>query len=113
MNEEQNALKELKEFLGKGEVIEGIVFGDWGSILTEPNPPPVPRYKRGKVLSLKVAGALMKGWTFNGDYGSVSCYATYVWTNKRVIWVTQYDGATWLSSVPRNPTPTFPDMPGG
>ena len=55
----------------------------------------------------------MQGWSFNGGYGSPACYAVRVWTNLRVFWVTQYDGATCLDSARRNPSDEMPDMPGG
>jgi hypothetical protein len=32
------------------------------------------------------------------------CHNGFVWTPTRVISVHEYDGATWLISVPRNPT---------
>lgn len=54
-----------------------------------------------------------KGCTYNGGYGSPACYATYIWTNQRTLWVTTYDGSTYLSSAPRNPISTMPEMSGG
>ena len=121
-----NAWKELQEFLLGDEEVEAIVFGAWGwgyapdddeedweAGYDEPKPPPVPYEKRGKVLSADEAKEYMDGWEFNGSYGAPDSYATYIWTNERVIWVTQYDGATWLSSAPRHPIDMMPEMPGG
>lgn len=119
-----SAYKELIEYLDSDENVEGIVFGawGWGSIVAdkftpgfgEPNDPlPVPADLRGKVLTLKQAKKYMATWSFDNGFGSPECYATCVWTNKRVIWVTQYDGSTGLDSMPRNPVNFIPYMPGG
>ena len=40
------------------------------------------------------------------DYGSQDCHNVYVYTATRVIYVHEYDGDTWLKSVPRNPPTT-------
>ncbi len=114
------AYQELLEFLDKGEEVEALVFGNWGwdngddePGYKEPEPPPVPFEKRKIVLTLRQAKPLMRTWSFNGDYGAPTCYAVTVWTNRRVIWVTQYDGSTHLSAALRNPEPCKPYMPGG
>lgn len=105
---------ELQEFLEPGETVEAVVFGDWDlGGYEEPDPPPVPRDRRGVVLSLAEAMPMMDGWDFCGGYGTPECYATYIWTNKRVIWVTTYDGSTWLSSAPRHPKAVMPSLHGG
>lgn len=122
-----NAYSNLRDYLEKGEKVEAVVFGEWGwgDYPAEPgceedwdgntivDNPPVPRNKRGIILPIKEARKYMAGWEFDGGYGSPECYATYIWTNQRVIWVTQYDGATRLDSAPRNPIDIIPDMPGG
>jgi hypothetical protein len=102
------------EYLKDGETIEAVVFGKygWGGF-DEDEESPVPSNVQEKVLTLAEAEPYMHGWSFYGGYGAPECYAVYVWTNQRVIWVTQYDGATNLSSAPRNPTPCTPTMPGG
>jgi len=116
-----SAIEELREFLGEGEKVEALCFGEWGwgSHITgqlgygEPDPPPVPFDLRGKLLTLEQAEPIMESWSFDGGYGATKCYATYIWTDRRVIWVTQYDGSTCLSAAPRNPVATMPGMPGG
>lgn len=119
------AYSDLVEALEDGEVVEALMFGPWGWGVApregnkwelgydEPEPAPVPFEKRGVVLTLDEAKPYMQSWDFYGGYGAPDCYAAYIWTNHRVIWVTQYDGATTLSSAPRNPCDTMPEMPGG
>ena len=109
-----NAYTDLKKALEKDEVIEGISFGDWGwGGYHEPDPPPVPKDKRGIVLSEDEAKPLMAGWSLYCGHGAPMAYATYVWTNKRAMWLTQYDGSTSLDSIPRHPSNCEVDMPGG
>ena len=115
-----SAWDELAEYLEKGETIEAIVFGEWGwghgignLGYGEPDPPSVPWELRGKVLTSEEARPLMQSWNFHGGYGAPDCYAANIWTNRRVIWVTQYDGSTSLDSAARNPSATLPNMPGG
>jgi hypothetical protein len=114
-----SAYDDLMELLKRDEKVEAIVFGGWGWSngkkpgYNEPDPPPVPMSLRKKIMSLKAAQPMMQSWSFYSGYGSPQCYAVNIWTNKRVIWVTQYDGSTSLSSAPRNPCETLPDMPGG
>lgn len=110
----KNAYDDLVGCLDSDEQVEAIVFGDWGWGGTwEPQPPLVPADKRGIVLTLEEAKDYMDGWSFFGGYGSPECYAVCIWTNKRVVWVTQYDGSTELNGAPRNPCNYKPEMPGG
>ena len=110
-----DASVELQEFLEDGEQIEAIVFGPWGwdGMLSRVEERPVPADRQGVVMSFDEAVPLMADWSFDGGFGMPDCHAVYVWTNQRVIWVTQYDGSTCLSAVPRNPMVCIPDMPGG
>lgn len=110
-----DAYKDLMKFLNKNEIVEGIVFGEygWGGYGENECKNPIPKEMKGVVLTLERAKPLMNGWSFNCGHGSPECYATYIWTNQRVIWVTQYDGATTLDSAPRSPKNCIPEMPGG
>jgi hypothetical protein len=125
MASERTAEQDLLDELQSDEVIEGIVFGAWGwgyapeddqqwqwEEYSEPFPPPVPFEKRGIVLTWEEARPYMQSWRFNGGYGSPECYAVRVWTNRRVYWITQYDGATGFSCAPRSPENHIPNMPG-
>ena len=98
------------------DLVLGIVFGEWGwgSDFRKSNDMAgVPESLQGKLLSIEDARPMMLGWSYDCGYGAPECYATYAWTEKRVIWVTQYDGSTSLDSAPRNPMDCIPDMPGG
>lgn len=120
-----SAWTELLAALLPGETIEAISFGAWGwgsgpdadgtweSGYGEPDGPPIPFALRGVPLSPVEAEPLMQSWNIAGGYGAPECYALNVWTTRRVLWITQYDGATHLSSAPRHPSPDLPEMPGG
>ena len=122
----------LREWILKtanGEFIEGVVIGRTGGngsdedyvlgddLADDYGSEAIPNYQehpRGRVLSWEDAQPHLR-YQFNSDHGSVRCEAIYAWTASRVIFITQYDGATWPCWVPRNPNPTAvtPDMPGG
>lgn len=109
-----NAYKSLCKNLDKDEKVEAIIFGPYGwSGYNEPESKPIPKDKQEILMTLEEAKPYMQGWDIYGDHGAPSAYAMYIWTNKRVLWITQYDGATNLDSMPRNPTVCIPDMPGG
>ena len=123
-----NAYEDVVEFLREGEKVEAIVFGAWGwgsepeegdlweFGYKEPGEddgvPLVPFGLRGRMMSLSKAKPYMEGWSFYGGHGAPECYAVYIWTDQRVIWVTQYDGSTMLDDAPRNPQSVLPEMPG-
>ena len=111
---EKNAYTDLLGFLEEGELVEAIVFGPWGwNGYEEPDPVPVPHELFDEPLKLEDAKQYMRGWSFYSGFGSPQSYAVYIWTNRRIIWVTQYDGSTRLDSAPRNPIKIRPYMPGG
>ena len=121
----KNAWQELHEQLEPGETVEAIVFGPWGwgsapcnggawePGYREPLPPPVPFEKRGVLMTLAEAEPFMQSWKFRGGHGAAQCYAVRIWTGRRVLWITEYDGSTCFNSAPRNPVAHIPDMPGG
>ena len=118
-----NAMLDIKNRLEWDEEVEYIIFGEWGwggnfgeggLAFGEPSPPPVPFEKRNVLMTPEQAEPFMKGWSFLGEFGAPKCYAVYIWTNKRVGWVSQYDGATLLDFAPRHPTDgEIPEMSGG
>lgn len=42
-------------------------------------------------------------YDFDRGYGGQDCHNVHIWTATRVFYVEEYDGATGLASVPRNP----------
>jgi hypothetical protein len=112
----KTAYTDLMDYLSdfaEEETVEGIVFGDYGWDGYKEDGLAVPNEKKGILMTLEEAKPMMNSWRFYGGHGAPECYAVYIWTNKRVIWVTQYDGATTLDSAPRNPCNIIPEMPGG
>ena len=94
-----NAIDDVKAVLKKGERVEKIVFFE--CILSKLGF--IPDNKLNKLMFWQTAQKYMKDWRFSGGFGSQTCYDVYIWTNKRVISVHEYDGSTGLISVPRSP----------
>ena len=90
--------EELISELQEGEVVEAIVFGDWGEGKHNEHYPFVPVEQRGKILTLEEAKPFMEGWVDwnfrNRKWGKIRAYAAYIWTNQRIIWITQYEGTS-------------------
>lgn len=106
-----NAYEELLVYLKPYEKVNYIVFGEWGwGGYEESDPPSVPLDKRGVLLTLEEAKPYMQDWQFDGGFGAPFCHAVHVWTDERVIFVSEYDGSTHLNSVPRNPSAEQPRM---
>lgn len=108
-----NFLKDIEECLEEGEVIESGVIGEmgWGDYNSE-NVPNYNDIPKGKTLPWDE----MKKWLnyeYCVGYGAPECNSVYIWTNKRVLFVSQYDGSTSIHGIPRNPIDCFPEMPGG
>ena len=122
MSTEPNAWNDLLEVLEPGEKVEWVIFGNYGWCYAdkpeaggygEPDPPPVPVEKRGILLDAGDAEPLMKGWSFNGGFGAPECYAVRIFTDRRILWVHEYDGSTSLSSTRRHPEAHLPRFSGG
>lgn len=67
---------------------------------------------KGKVLTWLEARPLLD-YDYDKGYGAPDCHAVAVYTEDEVIMAYQYDGATGLFTVKRNPVPHSPEMPGG
>ncbi len=109
------AWTELNEYMDDGEVLKSIVFGEYGGggWPQAGEGSKIPLDKQGVVLDPDEAKPLMQNWEADGGFGVPECHALYAWTNRRVVWITQYDGATGFNSAPRNPIKCKPKMPGG
>lgn len=96
-----------------GKPVEAVVIGrmGWGEYKSEK----VPNYSacpKGVVLTWEEALPWLQ-YEFCSGYGAPSCQAVYAWTADRVIFISQYDGATGIEYMPRHPTAGEPNMPGG
>jgi hypothetical protein len=102
----------ITEQLGD-ETVEAVVLGppDPGLCLTSAEEAHLPAHY-GRVLSWAEAEPHLHT-RFDDGLGAAEAEALYVWTATRVFFVCQYDGSTWLTRVPRHPTPGIPGIPGG
>ena len=98
---------------GNGQDVEAVVIGEmgWGDYGSDR----IPDYAacpKGKVMTWAEAAPFI-GYEFDDGHGAPGCQAIYAWTKDRVIFISQYDGATSVEWVPRNPVDIMPSMPGG
>ncbi len=113
-------MSNLKEWILKvanGEPIEAIVIGKpvQASLVTPPADIPWAHQDESnfnRVLSWHEAEPLID-YPFDSSYGLPRCHAVTAWTKSRVIFVSQYNGATSIEYAPRNPVNHMPSMPGG
>lgn len=113
-----NFAKDIEQ-AAEGEEIIGIVVGPfgWGSwgeegyLEDEVVRVKIPWEKRGVVLTWQEARPLLD-YDYGDGFGAPECHAIVAWTENRVIFVGQYDGATSVYSLPRHPSPCRPYMPG-
>jgi hypothetical protein len=103
MNGMTNFKDSILEVAGK-EKIEAIVITnyDYGE-KDKPAPP---------VISWEEAIPILD-YEYHAGFGGVDCHAICAWTKTRILFVSQYDGATHVEWMYRNPTSFIPDIPGG
>lgn len=65
----------------------------------------------GKVLPWSEARSYLD-YDYDSGFGGTDCHAVYAWTETRVLFAHEYDGATSVNWVPRNPEPCEPDFGG-
>ena len=96
-----------------GEPILALVIGEmgWGDYASA-GVPGYAEQPRGVVLTWEDAAPWLD-YAYDTGHGAPRCNAVYAWTATRVLFVSQYDGATEVEAIPRNPTPCAPEMPGG
>lgn len=82
-----------------GERIEAIVVGK------HDDAPPMPDENR--VLS-RADGLAKLSQRFDDGLGSPDCCPMYAWTATRVFFIAEYDGATELACISRNPVDCVP-----
>ncbi len=90
-----------------GEEIESIVVGQHYNAKWD-----VP-VNADENIMLPVKQALKKlNVDYDNGYGGADCFPIYAWTKSRVFFIHEYDGATGLNWVPRNPIDCKPEFGG-
>jgi hypothetical protein len=97
-----NFLEDVEEVIGDEEVV-GIVVGARGFI---------ERPQDEDLIDWEEAKPLLN-YEYDSGYGGLDCHRITAWTTTRVIFVGEYDGSSWITSVPRNPTPHRSQSIGG
>jgi len=97
-------LKTMIEDEAGGDPIEAAVIGVHYNDENKYTDDPPARHpdKLNRVLSWEEAAPILDE-EYNNSYGGADCWPVTAWTANRVIYVTEYDGATGVTSVPRHP----------
>lgn len=104
-----------------GQPPEQVVIGEegWGMGLwlkdDEDDPRKVPDAMKGTVLLWQQAQPLLD-YEYDTGFGSADCHNIYAWGRGKVGFVSEYDGATMVMTVPRSPWSDgaeHPTMAGG
>lgn len=96
-----------------GEAIEYIVIGvmGWGDHGSEA----IPGYSnipKGELLTWNEAVNYLD-FDYDNGFGVPGCMSIFAWTESRVLFVDQYNGATSVCTIPRNPIDVMPQIFGG
>ena len=103
-------IEEYARQLGEKPLV--VVIGEFGwGIMEDEQNNPVGDMKN-KAMPWDVMRQFLE-YEYDSGYGGPECHAISVYTENYVIFVSQYDGATGLYSIPRNPINHSPIMPGG
>ena len=108
-------LKKWIEKAVEGEPVIGVVIGNMGcrgyhlDQIPQESADPKNWYR---LLTWEEAIPLID-YEFSNGYGPPGCQCITAWTATKVFFVTQYDGSTAPTIVPRNPIDHVPKMPGG
>lgn len=98
-------LVEWIEEAAAGEPVEAVVIADTYAKI------PTFEIQRFGVLLPWSRARPMLDYEFDEGLGAAAnCNAIYAWTAGKVIFVVEYDGATRLKAIPRNPTACDPEM---
>lgn len=101
-----NLAKELQyEVERDGEVIEAIVVGPHHRTPYGERPETYP-------LLPVAEGLALLDYEYDNGYGGADCRPFFAWTKSKVYFVEEYDGATDLAWVPRNPVAMEPHFNG-
>ena len=89
------------------ETILSAVIGSFNGYEERIQPDRIPAEKRGVVLPWVEARALLD-YEYNNGFGGADCHPVFAWTPTRVLFVHEYDGATGVQWVPREPIALIP-----
>ena len=90
-----------------GEPIEAIVVG------IHEDMPASALFPDEHVVLSREAGLAKLDVEFDDLDGAAQCYPMYAWTRSHVYFIAEYNGATSLARVPRQPVACSPAFSGG
>lgn len=106
-----NFLKDIQRTIRQDcdcEPIESVVIADRMDYYNDEDSRAVPKEFIGKPFCF---GDVRDYFDYEYDtgFGGADCNAIYLYTKSFIVFVSEYDGATSVSSIPRNPIECDPD----
>jgi len=106
----------LETLLEMDDTITHIVFGShtrlWLYDEDEPEHIKYTAIPAETVLAFDEAAGMLRDWEINSGYGAEEVFPIHAWSDNWVYFICCYDGATWLSKVPRHPCNDEPKVHG-
>lgn len=102
-----------EEIEAKAEIesILKIVIGPFGWHDEDPSDRIVPTNRKNIPISWEEAKPLL-GYDYDRGYGGQDCHSIFAWTKNYILFVHEYDGATSINRIPRNPIKCIPEADG-
>jgi hypothetical protein len=101
------------EYAAGGEPISAIAIGPFarGDGYGEDRISRAAPVRIGQLLKWEEARPMLD-YEFDRNFGQPQCDAIHAWTENKVLFVYEHDGATQVLTIPRNPTPDDVRLPG-
>lgn len=97
-----------EELTNTGETLTAVVVGRHDRLRFRKD----PLLPDENVVLSPQAGLAKLDVEFDSGFGGADCFPMFAWTENRVYFIHEYDGATSLAWVPRNPCACVPDFSG-
>lgn len=109
MSNLRNTLEEMEKLFG--EKIEDMVVGQHYKRESKYTGNDKPLTDENIIIS-RARGLKKIDQEYDSGYGGADCFPLYAWTKSRVFFISEYDGSTCVSYVPRNPVIIAPEFSG-
>lgn len=105
-----NFLKDIQETIREccdSEPIESVVIATYGGYYNDDGNKAIPKEFIGKPVCF---GDVREYFDYEYDdgFGGTECHAIYLYTQNFIVFVSEYDGATSVDCIPRNPIECTP-----
>lgn len=106
-----NFLEDIEKTLARdcdNEQVESIVIGKYVNYDNNFDGKSIPLDMLQKPIDWDLAKQVLN-YNYDTGYGGADCNAIYLYTKSFIVFVSEYDGATSVNCIPRNPIECNPD----